>query len=143
MTDLHDYPEPEVALKRATDRDRCDSSLSLMLRIRTGTTDIIWMGNSTGCQNIATYLSSTAVSPQDSIVKGGILQAPVSDREAYEHAEPNGPLAEDAETFLGALDGAREMIKAGRGGEIAGQDVCRAAGARITWDRLFSLYAKG
>lgn len=114
-----------------------------------GVTDLIWMGNSTGCQDIAHYLSSSptfstsATRTIHPIVKGGVLQAPVSDRESFKYAEPPDSLAEYRDMINDALAKAQEERKAGRGGEIAGKEVCEILGVRITHDRLFSLYGIG
>ncbi|CAO1620160.1 unnamed protein product [Parajaminaea phylloscopi] len=59
---------------------------------------IILMGHSTGCQDVMAYLSidgGSAARGDDAIVDAAILQAPVSDREAWEH-DVYGESSEDS-----------------------------------------------
>lgn len=105
-------------------------------------TDLIWMGNSTGCQDIAKYLSTRNDQNSNSIVKGGILQAPVSDRESVAHNdETNVMSAEEAATIMREAGKAESMI-AEHGDEVAPQ-LRAEAGGKMTWKRLHSLYALG
>lgn len=63
------------------------------------------MGSSTGCQDIMTYmLDHQSFDPID----GGILQAPVSDREAFED-----------ESYVKAGEVANKLYKEGKAGDLA------------------------
>jgi hypothetical protein len=107
-----------------------------------GMTDLIWMGNSTGCQDIAKYLSTRTDQNSNSIVKGGILQAPVSDRESVAHNDETKVIsAEEAVTIMREAGKAVSMI-AEHGDEVATQ-LRAETGGRMTWKRLDSLYAVG
>ena len=99
-----------------------------------GTQTVIFMGNSTGCQDIAKFLSTRS----HPIVKGGILQAPVSDREYFMNQTDDASLAMKA-----LLPRAKEMIEKGQGWEIVPKEVWEGYGGRITWERFFSLMGEG
>ncbi|KAL8692000.1 MAG: hypothetical protein Q9218_002892 [Villophora microphyllina] len=100
---------------------------------------IVLMGNSTGCQDVLGYLSFPPTTEEERWggerprVEGGILQAPVSDREAIEMIYPK----EDLERY-NAL--ARQFVKDGRGEEVLPNEVSLPLlGARTTASRWLSL----
>lgn len=76
--------------------------------IKTG--KIVLMGHSTGCQDIIEYLTGTGHASRAKI-DGGILQGPVSDRQAIE-----GGL--DPALYAGSCETAKAMVEAGDGDEI-------------------------
>lgn len=90
-----------------------------------GTKTIVVMGHSTGSQDTIHYLTTRADAD------GGIMQAPVSDREHF-------GTVDDAESvaWRGALPRARELVKAGKGDTILDEP---GIGIRITAYRLYSL----
>lgn len=88
------------------------------------------MGNSTGCQDVLHYISSEGSRP---IVDGGILQAPVSDREAIQMIYP----AEDYKMYN---EMAQAFVKEGKGEEMLPNEVSLPIlGARVTARRWLSL----
>ncbi|KAI4183729.1 MAG: hypothetical protein L6R41_005225 [Letrouitia leprolyta] len=91
---------------------------------------IVLMGNSTGCQDVLHYISSEGSRP---IVDGGILQAPVSDREAIQMIYP----AEDYKMYN---EMAQAFVKEGKGEEMLPNEVSLPIlGARVTARRWLSL----
>lgn len=92
---------------------------------------MVLMGHSTGCQDLMTYLlerhSKTPVS-------GAILQAPVSDREAFVSVA-HAAIRREAE----------EMVRNGRGDETMDVKLARAAFDldHLTAYRAWSLLCKG
>ncbi|KAH6718827.1 hypothetical protein BKA61DRAFT_629670 [Leptodontidium sp. MPI-SDFR-AT-0119] len=76
--------------------------------IKTG--KIVLMGHSTGCQDIIEYLTGSGHAPRAKI-DGGILQGPVSDRQAIE-------IGLDPALYAGSCETAKAMIQAGDGDEI-------------------------
>ncbi|KIX09351.1 uncharacterized protein Z518_00430 [Rhinocladiella mackenziei CBS 650.93] len=58
-------------------------------------TPVVLMGHSTGCQDVLHYLCSHPPAPRP-IIAGGILQAPVSDREAIIHDVNRNPSTQSA-----------------------------------------------
>lgn len=87
------------------------SSLLNHLRNKCGKSNLILMGHSTGCQDLMTYLSQTG---KDLIVKGAILQAPVSDRDDFN--------ARKTDKDEGLLKLAEQLIKDGKGYELLPRD---------------------
>ena len=71
---------------------------------------IVLLGHSTGCQDVVEYLVGQGQETRAPI-DGGILQAPVSDREAL-------VLALDPEMYHESCKIAQEMVDAGRGEDI-------------------------
>ncbi|KAI4172511.1 MAG: hypothetical protein LQ343_003505 [Gyalolechia ehrenbergii] len=101
--------------------------------LRTGGKTVL-MGNSTGCQDVLRYISSEGLRP---IVDGGILQAPVSDREAIQMIYPQ-------EDYRRYNDLAQGWIKEGKGEETLPNEVSLPIlGARITAKRWLSLASPG
>ncbi|KAL7418990.1 hypothetical protein Q5752_006674 [Cryptotrichosporon argae] len=111
------------------DRDVSElSSLVTHLRAQ-GLETIVLMGHSTGSQDVIHYvLTSTAP------VDGGIMQAPVSDREYF---------AVDTSDFAArwtrALPEATRLVEAGRGAELLPREFEVQAGFRMSAYRLWSL----
>lgn len=94
----------------------------------------VLMGNSTGCQDVLHYISSEGSRP---IVEGGILQAPVSDREAIQMIYPQ----EDYQRYN---DMAQEWVKEGKEEEMLPNEVTLPIlGARVTARRWLSLASPG
>lgn len=93
-----------------------------------GATKVVIMGHSTGSQDVIHYLTARARGVTLAPVDGGIMQAPVSDREHF---------AIDASTasWTAALPRATELVKAGKGSEILEADL----GLRMSAYRLWSL----
>nr|XP_031861988.1 uncharacterized protein CI109_002401 [Kwoniella shandongensis]KAA5529060.1 hypothetical protein CI109_002401 [Kwoniella shandongensis] len=86
-----------------------------------GLSTIIIMGHSTGSQNVIHYLSSsTHASDPETQVQGGIMQAPVSDREFM-------PLIGMTD-HINAVPLAERMISEGRGDELMPKDFREKAG---------------
>ncbi|KAL8923988.1 MAG: hypothetical protein Q9208_004272 [Pyrenodesmia sp. 3 TL-2023] len=95
---------------------------------------IVLMGNSTGCQDVLGYCSFEGSRPH---VDGAILQAPVSDREAFEFLFP--PQDYDKNNEL-----AQQMVKEGRADEMLPNHVSLPIlGARCTARRWLSLTSPG
>lgn len=102
------------------------SALSAHLRAN-GTKTVVVMGHSTGSQNVIHYLTSSGTRTP---VDGGIMQAPVSDREHF-------GVATDAMSaaWRAALPQATALVAEGKGETIlSGDDL----GLRITAYRLHS-----
>ncbi|KAL9594958.1 MAG: hypothetical protein Q9219_006738 [cf. Caloplaca sp. 3 TL-2023] len=95
---------------------------------------IVLMGNSTGCQDVLHYLSSEGSRP---MVDGGILQAPVSDREAIQMVYP----AEDYKSYNKL---AQQMVQDRKGDEMIPNHITLPIlGARCTASRWLSLASPG
>ncbi|KAL8998733.1 MAG: hypothetical protein Q9169_002288 [Polycauliona sp. 2 TL-2023] len=95
---------------------------------------VVLMGNSTGCQDVLGYLSFQGSRPR---VDGGVLQAPVSDRESIEMFYP----AKDLEKYN---EMARRWVKEGRGDHVLPNEVSLPLmGARVTANRWLSLASPG
>ncbi|WVQ82867.1 hypothetical protein IAT38_005002 [Cryptococcus sp. DSM 104549] len=121
------------------DRDRDEMKLLVKHLKSTGLETIVIMGHSTGSQNVIHYLSSAecANSPEYS-VKGGIMQASVSDRE----------YCAEIKILYDYLPMAEEWIKAGKGHHVLPEELCKEAGfgglvMPMSAYRLWSLFAKG
>jgi hypothetical protein len=99
-----------------------------------GTTNIVLMGHSTGSQDVAHYLS-TLSSPA---VVGGIMQAPVSDREYFTMIP-----SKENEAWSAMLPTAERLVKEGKGEEVLDAEFCKKVGGRMTAYRLFSLLGIG
>ena len=119
-----------------------------------GMATIVLMGHSTGSQDVMHYLTSRTPSPWSrfrdvphlrpffagvrdmpsgrAVVEGGILQAPVSDREGYVKAGMT--------EWVEAGRTAKELVDAGRGKEIM-DDWEGRLGVRVTAYRVWSLTA--
>lgn len=116
-------------------------------------TDLVWMGNSTGCQDIAYYLSHPTYNKIGSIVRGGILQAPVSDREGTKRTIEEGDVNTKSEKELilscvkeaerRMLDNTGSASQKAREMDEVVPDVRKRCGGRLTWARLFDLYGIG
>lgn len=94
------------------------------LREHSGKDKIILMGHSTGCQDAMAYVSceggSAARGPKAAI-DGVILQAPVADREVWEHdAYGSGQRKEDE---IERLELATKLVKEGRGYQLLPRNV--------------------
>lgn len=105
-----------------------------MIVLMSGTTHVVFMGNSTGCQNTAKYLSTRS----HPIVVGGIMQAPVSDREFW--SNDTSPEAKALREFVPI---AEKQVKEGNGDEIVPREVWTGFGGRITYSRMYSLIGVG
>jgi len=71
---------------------------------------VVLMGSSTGCQDVMEYLTGKGHGSR-SLIQGGILQAPVSDREAIVN-----DMTPDA--YKSACEAAKKMVAEGSGDEI-------------------------
>lgn len=92
------------------------------------------MGNSTGCQDVLGYCSFEGSRP---LVDGAILQAPVSDREAFGFLFP-------PEDYEKGNELAQQMVKEGRADEMLPNHVSLPIlGARCTARRWLSLTSPG
>lgn len=92
----------------ARDVDELSQCVSYFHGLRTG--QIVLMGHSTGCQDVLEYLTRPGYELRPAI-NGGILQAPVSDREAIGmHISP--------EVLSEACKVAKAMVNSGDGDEI-------------------------
>ncbi|KAL8716294.1 MAG: hypothetical protein Q9220_000199 [cf. Caloplaca sp. 1 TL-2023] len=95
---------------------------------------IVLMGNSTGCQDVLHYISAEGSRPK---IDGGILQAPVSDREAIQMIYP-------PQEYTRYNELAQQYVKEGRGEEILPNKVSLPTmGARCTARRWLSLASPG
>ncbi|KAL8732867.1 MAG: hypothetical protein Q9166_002468 [cf. Caloplaca sp. 2 TL-2023] len=95
---------------------------------------IALMGNSTGCQDVLGYLAFEGSRPK---VDGGILQAPVSDRETIQMIYP-----EDELLRYNRL--AQQWIDEGKGDHMLPNEVSLPIlGARVTAKRWLSLASPG
>lgn len=97
----------------------------LVQHLRPSHKKIVIMGHSTGSQDVIHYLLNKTG------VDGGILQAPVSDREHF--------TVEDKAGWLKGLPKATELVKAGRGSQLLDDEFNKSAGLRFTAYRLWSL----
>jgi pimeloyl-ACP methyl ester carboxylesterase len=99
---------------------------ALVAHLRSTTRTVVIMGHSTGSQDVLHYLTRSRTP-----VEGGIMQAPVSDREHF-------AVAADAESaaWRAALPRAQAMIESGRGEDMVPAE---GLGLRITAYRLNSL----
>lgn len=91
---------------------------------------IILMGHSTGCQDTLYYLTKYLSGNSDPLVQidGGILQAPVSDREAF--------LSPDkAEYITSLLQQSQKLIEQGKGETLLPQDA-----RELMWNTPISAY---
>lgn len=96
------------------------------------------MGHSTGSQNVMHYLSSSINNDPAYHADGGIMQAPISDREVCAKDKP----------YCDYLSLAEDMVKKGRGHEIMPDEFCKKAGfggveMKMTAYRLWSLMGVG
>jgi hypothetical protein len=90
------------------DADELAQCVTYFRQIKTG--KIVLMGHSTGCQDVLHYLTGPGCETRPSI-SGGIIQAPVSDRESMcEHISP--------EVLSETCRRARDMVNSGDGEEI-------------------------
>lgn len=92
------------------------AQLAVYLRTRRGTAEskVVLMGHSTGCQDAMEYvarLSHGAGFDARARLDGAVLQAPVSDSEAFAHLAPGAELAQ-------YLAQAQELVAAGQGREL-------------------------
>ncbi|KAL8671437.1 MAG: hypothetical protein Q9168_004066 [Polycauliona sp. 1 TL-2023] len=95
---------------------------------------VVLMGNSTGCQDVLSYLSFPGSRPR---VDGGILQAPVSDREAIQMFYP-------AEEYRKYNELARQWVTEGKGDHMLPNEISlQLMGARVTAHRWLSLASPG
>lgn len=76
---------------------------------------IVYMGHSTGCQDLMEYLTGKGCAERP-IIDGAILQAPVSDREALKDDM-------DEETIEKILSTSREWIDGGHGNDVLPESV--------------------
>ncbi|KAK8844822.1 hypothetical protein IAR55_006672 [Kwoniella newhampshirensis] len=123
------------------DRDR-DEMAQLVKHLRSNDLKtIVIMGHSTGSQNVIHYLSSSVLSSDpETRVEGGIMQAPVSDREFM-------PLV-GMKDHIAAVPLAEKMIAEGNGEELMPKDFRKKAGfgqgeLAINAYRLWSLVGVG
>lgn len=98
---------------------------ALVRHLRPRHKKIVIMGHSTGSQDVIHYLLNRTG------VDGGIMQAPVSDREHFPTDDQGG--------WLNGLPKATELVNAGRGGELLDEEFTKTAGVRFTAYRLWSL----
>lgn len=92
------------------------------------------MGHSTGCQDVMRYLSTKVTRG----VVGGIMQAPVSDREGW-----NAIPGEEADVMQRGGAEAEKLVKDGEGDQLMGPEIEKVNGGKITAYRLWSLMCKG
>ncbi|KAJ1020656.1 hypothetical protein NDA16_004049 [Ustilago loliicola] len=79
---------------------------------------VVLMGHSTGCQDLIAYiLSSTRAVSADTRIDGAILQAPVSDREAYEQ-DRSAASAQIRDEMDRELQHATELVQSGQGATL-------------------------
>lgn len=97
----------------------------LVALLRPSHKTIVIMGHSTGSQDVLHYLLNKTG------VDGGIMQAPVSDREHF-------PIADEFGWMVG-LPRATELVKAGKGSQLMDEEFNNAVGMRFTAYRLWSL----
>ncbi|KAK9365365.1 hypothetical protein V1509DRAFT_633223 [Lipomyces kononenkoae] len=71
----------------ARDASEIEEAVSYFSKLRGG--KVVLMGHSTGCQDTIYYLTRHTASLENSKLAAGILQAPVSDREAMQHLFPD------------------------------------------------------
>ncbi|WVN87622.1 uncharacterized protein L203_102805 [Cryptococcus depauperatus CBS 7841] len=120
------------------DRDRAEMQILVKHLKTTGLKTIVIMGHSTGSQNVIHYLSSPDNNKNEYHAEGGIMQAPVSDRE----------YCSDYKHYLDYLPVAEQWIKEGKGNQILPDEFCKTAGfddveMKMTAYRLWSLIGKG
>lgn len=104
---------------------------------------IVLMGHSTGCQDIMEYLVGKGKESRDSI-DGAILQAGVSDREAWDSMAASDP--ELKQTLQELMVKSKKLIDEGNEKEVVplqGNAVAKLFGAHITAYRLNSLLVPG
>lgn len=89
------------------------------------------MGHSTGSQDALHYLSTSA----EPAVHGAILVSPASDRQFFE--KDNDPVWKEQLVI------AQRLIAEGKGEEMLGEEMTKAAGARMTANRVFNLIGVG
>lgn len=79
---------------------------------------VVLMGHSTGCQDLIAYLlSSTRAVNAETRIDGAILQAPVSDREAYEQDRSKASQQDQAHMDR-ELRNATELVQSGQGAAL-------------------------
>ncbi|ORX35153.1 hypothetical protein BD324DRAFT_582746 [Kockovaella imperatae] len=121
------------------DRDVSEMA-SLVKHLRSqvvlGLETVVLMGHSTGCQDVMHYLTSPS-SDSRPTVEGGILQAPVSDREYYEQVDNDY-----THIWRTRFDQAEQMVKEGKGDHLLDWEFSQKVGHATAY-RLISLYAKG
>ncbi|TKY86513.1 hypothetical protein EX895_004662 [Sporisorium graminicola] len=79
---------------------------------------VVLMGHSTGCQEVIAYLlSSTRATSALTRIDGGILQAPVSDREFYEKTR-NEASEQERNEMDRELQHATQLVQAGQGATL-------------------------
>lgn len=92
------------------------------------------MGHSTGCQDVMRYLSTKVTRG----VVGGIMQAPVSDREGW-----NAMPGDESDVVIRSGQEAEKLVKAGKVDQLMGPEIEKVNGGKITAYRLWSLVCKG
>ncbi|KAK9330547.1 hypothetical protein V1520DRAFT_340074 [Lipomyces starkeyi] len=92
----------------ARDASEIEQAVSYFSNLRGGR--VVLMGHSTGCQDAIYYLTRYTTSFENSKLAAGILQAPVSDREAMLRLFPD--------RYTEMLDFAVNEVNTGRGQEI-------------------------
>ena len=108
------------------------STLARHLAAERGATSLVLIGHSTGCQD-AVHFMATAQAEVRSLVRGVVLQAPVSDRES---AALEGGATERA----AQLERAERLCAAGRGDEV----LCLQHGfVPLSTSRFASLVGRG
>jgi hypothetical protein len=111
---------------------------SLQVReLRAGIKKVVFMGHSTGSQDVIHYLTSPSDLTSRPGVEGGIMQAPASDREYFSGGDDSGINA-----WLSNLPIAERMMKDGKGDQVMDATACEAMGIRITAYRLWSLLSE-
>ncbi|CDR98720.1 uncharacterized protein SPSC_05969 [Sporisorium scitamineum] len=79
---------------------------------------VVLMGHSTGCQEVIAYLlSSTRAANSLTTIDGGILQAPVSDREYYEKQRSEAS-EDDRDEMDRELQHATQLVQSGQGATL-------------------------
>ncbi|RSH80400.1 uncharacterized protein EHS24_008977 [Apiotrichum porosum] len=113
------------------DRDRDELAALVKQLIGEGVKTVVVMGHSTGSQDALHYLSTSA----EPAVHGAILVSPASDRQFFE--KDNDPVWKEQLVI------AQRLIAEGKGEEMLGEEMTKAAGARMTANRVFNLIGVG
>lgn len=114
------------------DRDVSEmNALSAHLR-DAGTRTVVVMGHSTGSQDVMHFLTTPGGAVAGGHADGGIMQAPVSDREHFYFDKAMRP-------WIDMLPTATKMVEEGRGAEVLSEEFCKQAGLKVSAYRLWSL----
>lgn len=94
-----------------------------------GTRKVVVMGHSTGSQDVLHFLTTSAGA---GLADGGIMQAPVSDREHF-------GVDKSTKAWTDQLPRATELVEEGKGATILDEAFCKEAGLKMSAYRLWSL----